>query len=434
MGAPEGQQGRSLPPPPLQINAGPPATPPAVPPTTPPPPGEGPGQNVQPSPDIDINALLEGLDRGQAPSSQQTASAPVCTQVPAHGVRINPGADLQTIRFLDKSVTVSRDMAAALQRVDAELRSQYNALPCDANRPATLEAFTGLVSIHGQDNRHGYHAHGGAVDCNVIDQGYIATRNFGPDANGDRTQPSYGGEAPRADTTRADRRGIMDARVAFTEVLDRAVQFMRRDPDAANRAELHNRETNETVTHAYRRFAAASDALAAYFQLALHSEHHRVSRRPIPNAAHATPEQLEARIPLRERLHPADGILNIWHLRDDPNWQRLHPNETRSHLEIYYQILRDYEMARIPLLHGRPTPNPAATRNPARGILHMPERFVRAMVEVGGLRWGACMFGASESGDVHHFDLGASDNGTRWTNSEARHSGALSHQEDDARR
>lgn len=428
----EGQQGRSLPPPPLQLTAGPPAAPPG----TPIPPNESqPGQLPQPTQGTETPAVADGQGQGQQ-SGTTPSPAPVCVNGPDHALHVNARRDLQPIHFLGMSstVTVSRRMAQALQRVDAELRAQYAALPCDANRPASLAAFAGLVSIHGQDNRHGFHEHGDAVDCNVVNQGYIATRNYGPDANGDRTRPTYGGEAPLADTSAEDRRGIMQARVAATEAMDRAVQFMRRDPNAANRAELHNRETNESTAHAYQRFATASDALRAYLQLALRPDLATISRRPVPHAERAAPDVLEARIPMRERLHPADGMLNLMGIMDDPAWRALHPNETRSYLEVYYQILRDYELVRVPLLHGRPTPSPSATRNPARGFLHMPEHFVRAMVDVGGLRWGACMFGSAESGDVHHFDMGASHNGQTWTNSDAAHSGALSHQEDDARR
>ena len=70
------------------------------------------------------------------------------------------------------------------------------------------------------------------------------------------------------------------------------------------------------------------------------------------------------------------------------------------------QILRDYELVRVPMCVGAPAASPHVTRNPARGFLTIPRHVVVAVCDAAGMRWGACDFGAAESGDMMHFDLG----------------------------
>jgi hypothetical protein len=341
-------------------------------------------------------------------------------------------AGRQTIRFLDFSVTVSRTMALALRRVEDDLLRQYQALPCD-ERPATLREWAGLTSIGGYDStrRSGHHLTGDAVDCSYHNQPYIPTRNFvAPrgSTDGRRTAPRYGGEAaPRGDRTEEEhaayRAEIEPLRGPAVEVMDRATVFMSRNPYDPSHAELHNRETDENITHAYRRFADASNNLRDYMRLAFRSEHDAVTRRPIANAQTVAEAELLRRIPETERLSETEGVARIQALMSDEFWHIIHAGETRTARQIYIQILRDYETVRIPLQRGNPSATPGNTRNPANGFLQLPEHFVRSMVEVGNLRWGACMFGASASGDVHHFDTAA------WTSRDA--SANLNHSDDD---
>ena len=91
---------------------------------------------------------------------------------------------------------------------------------------------------------------------------------------------------------------------------------------------------------------------------------------------------------------------------DNMFWQDFHHAYPLTAREQYIRILRDYEIVRRSMQYDNPVEPAVHTRNPARGFLHMPEHFVVAMMDVGNLRWGACEFSVTASGDVHHFDLG----------------------------
>lgn len=69
------------------------------------------------------------------------------------------------------------------------------------------------------------------------------------------------------------------------------------------------------------------------------------------------------------------------------------------------QVAADYEAIRTPLVVGAPSLHPAVTRNPARCLMDIPRAVAVAMCDVGGMRWGACDFGAAESSDLMHYDL-----------------------------
>jgi hypothetical protein len=69
------------------------------------------------------------------------------------------------------------------------------------------------------------------------------------------------------------------------------------------------------------------------------------------------------------------------------------------------QLIRDFHALRTTLVRGIPVPNPAFTRNPAKGIMDIPKDVVVGLMKAGFRRWGAVDFG-SQSGDLMHFDLG----------------------------
>jgi hypothetical protein len=82
-----------------------------------------------------------------------------------------------------------------------------------------------------------------------------------------------------------------------------------------------------------------------------------------------------------------------------------HPDAVPDAGELYYRILRDYELVRVPMVIGTPSYSPATTRNPARGFLDIRPEIVIALCAVG-MRWGACDFdGGPSNGDMQHFDL-----------------------------
>jgi hypothetical protein len=69
------------------------------------------------------------------------------------------------------------------------------------------------------------------------------------------------------------------------------------------------------------------------------------------------------------------------------------------------QILRDYELLRLPLVIGNPSPDPGKTRNPVNGFMDLRREIVEAMCDstIADLAWGACDLGEKESGDMMHF-------------------------------
>lgn len=70
------------------------------------------------------------------------------------------------------------------------------------------------------------------------------------------------------------------------------------------------------------------------------------------------------------------------------------------------QIRRDlFPLARNSA-KGTMKDTPEKTKNPVRGLMDLDQRLVRAMIETGGLYWGACEFGGGQSGDLMHFDMG----------------------------
>jgi hypothetical protein len=293
-------------------------------------------------------------------------------------------------------------MKGRLDDVATELRARFTAVQGQAPADdAELRQWAGLDTIQGwrQQNSNGsFHCSGSAVDVNYRNQPYIVTR----------TGTTLGGEAAGASLT-AERQ-------ATVEVYDRAVLFVYGDAqaDVSARRQATDTTARETTSEVYQRFHRVSDALRIYLGLAFLTAPDRVNRQPIANIATATEAQLLAGIPTTERLDETAGIeavrqyiLNHEFRHDAPD-DTYHWSWEDSFLarEYYFQMLRDYEFVRVPMVVGNPAARPAVTRNPARGFLHMTEEFVVAMADTGRLRWGIADLGAAESGDTHHFDLG----------------------------
>jgi hypothetical protein len=294
-----------------------------------------------------------------------------------------------------------------LEDVEKHLKTVFDGLPEDQKvdpvtnkEGATFEQWCGLrQSTTGWRSMSGFHGSGSAVDVNYNTNPYIATRTDVPKTGGG-TKTVLGGELAGA--------GLQTQRRQAAEVYDRAVEFAGGTGDKANVSERKDRTkpTRESTADVYARFKATSDALAEYLQLAFLDGDVKIKRRPVKNADTASEADLLKEIPLTERRSQADGEALIKKCLDDWLFKSLHPGWTKTPTQQYFQILRDYELVRIPMVFGQPDASPAETRNPARGFVDLRQELVEAMVDVGKLRWGAADFGPAESGDVQHFDLG----------------------------
>ncbi len=297
---------------------------------------------------------------------------------------------------------INPTMQGRLDDVADELRTRFTAVHSRApGDDAELRDWAGVFSMAGWRHRPGStskHCSGSAVDVNYRNQPYIATR----------TGSVYGGEAAGA--------ALTSQRRAAVEVYDRAVEFAYGEAraDVSARTAATTTTPRESTSSVYRRFRNVHDALRIYLGLAFHTSPDRATRRPLANIATATESQLLAGIPTAERRAEGVAVNNIREYilnhQYDPNASdnTYHWNWEDSFMarDYYFQMLRDYEFVRVPMVVGNPEARPAVTRNPARGFLHMTEEFVVATVDTGNLRWGIADLGDAESGDTHHFDLG----------------------------
>jgi len=304
---------------------------------------------------------------------------------------------LVSLNYLGIDIPVDRGLHPTMRNrlidVQNHLQNQYDALP-SGERPATLKKYAGIQTIRGWRETTSQHGTGSAVDVNYDDQPYIATRTHGGHST------TYGGE--QGSNAPAN---VRELRRPAVEVYDRAVSFMRTNPYDSESADVGNRRVGESATDSYRRFRRTSDSLRDYLSLAFRNDYFQVQRVPIIDPEAASEASLLQYIPTDERKDEATAIADIEALMGNLFWQIIHPNYPLTSREQYFRILRDYEIVRGPMQYGNPNASPGRTRNPARGFLHLPEHFVVAMMDIGGLRWGACEFSASSNGDVHHFDL-----------------------------
>ena len=304
------------------------------------------------------------------------------------GVTVTPGVNDKMASALDKVQTHLRDVVWPAMPEDAKIDRATGAPTTDYAK------WLGIRTVAGW-KPGSFHASGSAVDVDANWGPYIATRNF--DAAGNAT---YGGEAKGA--------GLKDERRRALEVNDRAMQWLGHE-----RADLSTRKgTNESISAAYDRFKQASDALSIWMMYAIpHDKGPFVNRKPIKDVhdpAKVSDDDLLAKIPESERLPKDTGVQLIREDMERQWWKDAHPQGwPQTPEQIYFQILRDYEMVRVPMVVGDPESRPQNTRNPVHGFIHHRKALVEAMVDVGKLRWGACDFGAGVDGDTHHFDLGS---------------------------
>ncbi len=244
---------------------------------------------------------------------------------------------------------VSARMRDALLAVEADLRAEHAGLP--EPRPDFV-AWCGVrQGLGGYREGAGFHAKGVAIDIDYELNPYIATR----------TGTALGGEAAGAK---------LGVRAAALAACDRACAA------AGVACDLAARRKGEPTGAVWDRFDAVHRALVGYFAPWFHAEAVLIRRRPVPHADVAAPAAFAALA--GELLVAVD--------------------------RVPVQVLRDYEAVRVPMVRGAPSVLPSVTRNPARGFLTIPRHVAVALCDVGTMRWGACDFGAAESGDIMHFD------------------------------
>jgi hypothetical protein len=281
-------------------------------------------------------------------------------------------------------------MADRLAKAEAAVRGIYDALP-DEDR---IDPATGLGSAtfrqwcaikeshHSWRPGASHHSAGAAIDVNYTTNPYIATRTNG----------TYGGEAAGA--------GLNGVREAAVAVYDRAVDFTYGNGLIADVAARRQDESTQSV---WDRFSTASGALASYLSVAFHTDRTTVNRAPIPDVEYADTSALD-QIPPTELRAQGEALELITDLVASDFFLETHPTGIDP-VELYYRILRDYELVRVPMVIGAPSYSPATTRNPARGFLDIRPEIAVALCDVG-MRWGASDFDAGRSnGDLQHFDL-----------------------------
>ncbi|HET9143112.1 hypothetical protein [Actinophytocola sp.] len=276
---------------------------------------------------------------------------------------------------------VDPSMVAALAAVEENLRELHRA----AGVESPFEQWAGIHEPHKGIYPGGHHAAGIAVDLNYTTNPYVATR----------TVHTFGGE----------RGSAVAVRRAAVEVYDRAVAFTFSETDTSDTScRIH-----DSIGDIYDHFQVASDCLVYYLGAAFSADPRRVDRRPVPGVAELADgdpafDVFGAELP--GGLAAADAVIAALDGQmSSDGWREAHPNWPYTPAQQYWQLLRDFELVRTPMVFGSPA-DVRSTRNPARGFLDLRREVVLALVEVGGMRWGACDFGPDESGDIMHFDLG----------------------------
>lgn len=298
---------------------------------------------------------------------------------------------------------VDNEMKRRLDAVEEDLRSAY----ATSGESVGFETWCGLRQRPGGFHAGGYHGQGIAIDLNYDTNPYIATR----------TGSTFGGEAGFI--------GGSVGRALAVDVYDRAVSFTFSETDVAD----VSIRVNDSIEVTYDRFRFASDCLGYYLSHVFQWGDDRVwiSRAPISQAQELADDDpafaaisegrhgerwpysdaIQALTDTMESLG-AGQVTRRFDVTDPrPAWRETHPNWPWSSPEQqYWQILRDYEVVRAPMLQGNASLPVTRTRNPANGFLDLPRHLVLSMVTTGRMWWGASDFGAGASGDMMHFDFG----------------------------
>jgi hypothetical protein len=288
--------------------------------------------------------------------------------------------------FCDVRVTggpCGPEMMRRLRQVEAVLRQQ-------SPRDQDFRSWCGILSVDGHQGRPSAIPIGKAVDLNANTNPYIVTRSF------DGGVTKFGGERDGIPLTDAKR-------ALIATIYDRAMAFAA----PGNVADVGIRHPGETTGDVHVRFHRVSSSLSTYLSFAIlpHGPF-RLERPVIPNVETADYDMLLKTIPadgpLAERWDVETALQQIKEFL--AQFPMLPPLPVSDLITGWHaQLLRDYELMRLPLVFGKPTPTPKATRNPVYGFMDLPNAVVQAMCDSGGLKWGACDLEIAGSGDMMHF-------------------------------
>jgi hypothetical protein len=317
---------------------------------------------------------------------------------------------------------ISQDFKDTLTLANNDLFLTFSALPddekSDSNGVLTYGEWCGVREKHiGLKDKLSRHSVGKALDIDASRNPYIATRTgAGPDA-------VFGGELATASVKSPRSATLSQAqRKLAVDVYDRAMQFMF---DDSFRADVEKRRTGEQTgpdsqgaPGVYGRFNVVSDALRLYLGFGfLAKGPATINRAPdalffngvLRSVSDPSVRAILDSIPTTERQSKGQAVAALADHLDPSKGSFLldHPSFPADPVELYYQILRDYELVRIPMVFGDPSLDPpTSTRNPALGFLHLRAEIVIELCDGQKLNWGACDFGPTASGDVMHFDMG----------------------------
>lgn len=284
------------------------------------------------------------------------------------------------IERLNRAETFLKGQLGALLE-DPNERAALNAGDVTDDGPESLKKWLGVKEDHTGWRRgaeQGYHRYGLAIDVNRDGNAWHPVR----------TGQTIGGEGKASNLPAFDTAALV--------IIDRANLFMRKA-----RAELHAENKGlanrpGATEAAVARFNDASKSVADYFALAFESHGDLLSwgKAPTDGSAHL-PTNL-APLPEAQALANIERVIATVH---GGSW----PRSAAAMLDL---IRRDLFPLARQMAKGTMSSNPKVTKNPLRGIVDLDKKLAAAMTEKGGLVWGGCELGVSQSGDSMHFDTG----------------------------
>jgi hypothetical protein len=283
----------------------------------------------------------------------------------------------------------------------------YAAFAASRNQPVTEDGFIkhcGVFGLHkGYQPRDGKHKRGVAIDIDATFNPYAVTGV----QNG-----VMGGETPSnfktGGATPPNIKKLNDLRSAALKAYERAVKFT--FGGSATFDALAKDQGTETSGELWDRFNRIHEALVLYMNCGF--TRFLVKTKKGPQATNSIPKNAKVlpRAPediakaIKERAGDFRG-------GDAP--QRV--NDAAFIAKTETEVIEDHQAMRNVCVYGSwQIENQVQVRGPSRdptfGIMTLRRHVAQGLVDARSngmkLRWGASHFGAAESGDIMHFDLG----------------------------